>query len=254
MDKKMPKLIFLGTAAAVPDIDHENTHLLVEGNNESFLIDGPGSLFVRLQRAGVDTDKITHVILTHFHPDHISGIPSFLLALQMSGRTRKITFHANEHCMRLMMRFLDSFNWDNWCYFPVDFELIAEREMHLVWLNDEFEFYSSPMSHYVPTIGLRIECKQSGKVVVYSCDTAPNPNLVRLAKGADILIHEATGAGDGHSTAYEAGETARQANVKKLYLVHYPVYKTNDLNLVVKAAQSFSGPVLLASDFDQVIL
>jgi ribonuclease BN (tRNA processing enzyme) len=177
-----------------------------------------------------------------------------LLAMAMSGRASGLVLHANEHCRRLMVQLLENFNWKMWCKFPAEIETIKDQEKFPVLEDREFKLVSSPMEHYIPTSGLRIEHKSSGMVIVYSCDTAPNPNLIRLAKGADVLIHEAAGGGGGHSSAFEAGETANQAEVKKLYLVHYPVFNIDKQKMIADARQSFEGPVEIASDFGEIIL
>lgn len=67
-----------------------------------------------------------------------------------------------------------------------------------------------------------------GRKIVYSGDTRPSDRIVALAKGADVLIHEATlhseyaelAAAFGHSTAAEAATVAKKAGVRALYLVH----------------------------------
>jgi ribonuclease Z len=64
---------------------------------------------------------------------------------------------------------------------------------------------------------------ESGRVLAYSCDTAPSDNVVHLAQDADVLVHEANGTpGDNHSTAAEAAEAAAAADVDRLLLVHLP--------------------------------
>jgi ribonuclease Z len=69
---------------------------------------------------------------------------------------------------------------------------------------------------------LRIEDRKGGGTVAYSCDTRPSEAVAALAQGADILVHEATGAGLNHSSAREAARIAQQANAKRLVLVHLP--------------------------------
>jgi ribonuclease Z len=89
-------------------------------------------------------------------------------------------------------------------------------------------------------------------VVVYSCDTSPCPSIAALATGADVLIHEATwlhdeaarALADGHTTAYQAGEVARQAGVKRLFLCHFHADLHERLGeLQREAGQAFGGPV-----------
>jgi ribonuclease Z len=67
-----------------------------------------------------------------------------------------------------------------------------------------------------------------GKIFVYSGDTRYSPNIIKLARGADMLIHEGTLASElkdwaemeGHSTAEVAAKVAKEAGVKRLILTH----------------------------------
>ena len=52
--------------------------------------------------------------------------------------------------------------------------------------------------------------KKTGTSLAYSCDTEPCTAVVDIARDVDILLHEATGAVTGHSSAAQAGEAARQ--------------------------------------------
>jgi ribonuclease Z len=101
----------------------------------------------------------------------------------------------------------------------------------------------------IPNIGLRIQFKRSHQSVSYSCDTEPCDEVVRLSEGVDVLIHEATGDSLGHSSAKQAGEIARKAEVGKLYLIHYPTGKYANGDLVAEARTTFPGDVALAKDF-----
>jgi ribonuclease Z len=101
----------------------------------------------------------------------------------------------------------------------------------------------------IPTIGLRFDFKDSQKALTYSCDTEPCAEVVRLAEGTDILIHEASGESMGHSSAGQAGQIATQAEVGRLFLIHYPTGEYANNNLVAEARQNFQGEVDLATDF-----
>jgi ribonuclease Z len=142
------------------------------------------------------------------------------------------------------------YDWETWPnFFQVNFHSIAEEEMALVLENEEFRIYASPVRHIIPTIGLRIESVRSGKVIAYSCDTEPCPQVERLGSKADVLIHEASGASYGHTSPEQAGELASRCQARSLYLIHYPTRGIEEDQLVQEAQRKFSGPVNLAKDF-----
>src|SRR5699024_6110395 len=95
------------------------------------------------------------------------------------------------------------------------------------------------MVHNVKTYGLRFETENN--VVVFSGDTAPTPNIVKLARDADVLVQDACLAKTGiyrntkdpelqevwdnlqkeHCSPQQAGEIAQEAGVKKLVMTHF---------------------------------
>lgn len=100
-----------------------------------------------------------------------------------------------------------------------------------------------------------------GRKIVYTGDTRPSRALVKLAKNADLLIHEATlgdelkerADEDGHSTPSEAAEIAKKAKVKRLILTHVSArYKASD-TLLEQARKTFKN-VAVAEDFMRIEL
>ena len=144
---------------------------------------------------------------------------------------------------------MELYNWHDWPrLFPVEFYEIASTEMEKVISDTEFQIYSSPGKHFIPSIGLRIE-PSKGKIVAYTGDGEPCPSILQLARGADILLHESTDKKQGHSTPEQAGQVARNAGVRTLYLIHYPSQAGKNGDFKTRAGTEFTGEIKLADDF-----
>jgi ribonuclease Z len=100
---------------------------------------------------------------------------------------------------------------------------------------------------------------RAGRKIAYSGDTRPTDSLVRLAKDADLLIHEATledelserAQEDGHSTPSEGAETAKRANVERLVLTHVSSRYKSTEHMLAQARKIFPK-VDVAEDFMKV--
>lgn len=251
----MPELIFLGTGAAVPDRAHHNTHLAILNQSRVVLIDCGSSPSIRLAEAGIDIEEVGDIILTHFHPDHVGSLPLLLMNMWLMGRQKALRIYGLHHCLERVEDVMGFYQWENWPhFFPVTFHRLPEREQVQIIGHDDLKIYVSPVRHVIPTIGLRVEIGDRKKVLAYSCDTEPCPEVVNLAEGAEILIHEATGADVGHSSASQAGEIAAQAGVQTLYLVHFPTVDLDKNKLVDEAADSYSGKIIVPDDLDRLKL
>jgi len=98
-----------------------------------------------------------------------------------------------------------------------------------------------------------------GRKIVYSGDTRPTRELVRLAENADLLIHDATfddqlkdrAVEDGHSTPSQAAETAKEANVKRLILTHISA-RYEKTSLLRRQARKVFPRTEVAEDFLRV--
>ena len=243
----MAAITFLGTANAMPDKDHESAHLLVEAGDRVILVDCAGNTVVRLDQGGVELLSLTDIILTHFHPDHVAGLPLLLLDMWLLGRTAPINIYGLHEVIDRALQMMDLFGWQDWApFYPVSLHRLPDREQVNIIDTDSVKIWTSLVCHSIPTIGMRMQFP--GGTLCYSSDTAPSETLARLAEGVDILIHEATGEGEGHTTPEKAGEIAQQTGSGKLFLIHYP--PKVDLNEWVAKVQSrFNGDVIPARDW-----
>ncbi len=250
----MAKLIVLGSASAVPDVDHGNTHLAITIKNRLIMIDCANNPIVRLLKAGLDVHQLSDLFLTHFHPDHVSGVPLLLMDMWLLKRKAPLRIYGLEPTIDRIENVMDLFGWKDWPnFYPLSFYSLPEKNM-VQTLDDDFYIYTSPVNHLIPTLGIRIEGIENGKIFTYSCDTSPCSALDELASGADVLLHEATGESQGHSSAFQAGETAQRARAKSLYLIHYNVDPDIYVHLATEAQQSYDGPVFLTEDFLEISL
>ncbi len=104
--------------------------------------------------------------------------------------------------------------------------------------------------HPIPTIAYRID--RRGKSVCYSGDTSYCEGVVNLAKGCDLLIHEAvvTAPSKAHATPAEAARVASKAHAKRLVLFHWPAeFEGREEVLTALAKAEYDGEVIVSKDF-----
>jgi ribonuclease Z len=250
----MAQVILLGTGAALSDATREHTYMVVQGEKSAILIDCGGGPVQRLSRAGVALENIDHMILTHHHPDHLYGVSVFLLDLWLAGRKKVLHIYGLPETLRATRAMMHAFEWEQWFkfgFFPVEFHRVTKEAISLQIVTPEFSVSTAMTQHLLPTIATRVVSRASGKSIVYSSDTEVCDSVVALARGADILFHEATTvnkAALGHSSARQAGAQAKRAGVKKLVLVHLPPH--GDVKkLHAAATKTFGGKVVVGKDF-----
>ncbi len=250
----------LGTSGAVPSRDRDNTALAFFSSEEVVLVDSPGSPYQKILKAGLDPMRVSALIVTHRHVDHLYGIPSLAHNMGLAGRRSTLRVHALAETMTVLHGFMELFPLEDKMPYRIELHTIPPKEGHLVLQAKGFRIQSTPVRHGAPNIALRVEFDSPTErgVVVYSSDTSPCPSLTALARGADILIHEATfrhsdatrAASDGHTTAYQAGEVGKQTGVKRLMLCHFEADLHDELEDVRREAmQSFGGPVEIPEEF-----
>ena len=242
----MKKITILGTACAVPDRTHQNTHLIIEADSRVILIDCPGNPFVRLDQVEIEPHAITDLILTHFHPDHVSGLPLLLIDMWLTGRKNTLSIFGLPEVLDRCKKMMSLYDWEGWeGFFPLDFQELRREETSRLINTEDIRIEASPVCHLVPSIGIKVIFQEGS--VCYSGDTAPCDAVIQLAKDCDILIHEATGDEEGHSSPAEAGKIARAASVDNLFLIHYPIDRDPKV-MLDEARAHFSGDVFIAED------
>lgn len=220
----MPALHLLGTGASVTDSHRTTTMLAFVDPRSTIAVDCGGDLVQRLLATDVALSTLDALVITHAHPDHVSGFPLFMEKIWLDGREPEIPVCGIADALAQTQRSWDAFEpvHTDWDVPSIDWQTIPHAPDTPLWSAEPWTLTASPVDHGdMPNIGMRAE-HDDGAVVAYSCDTAPCDAVVELAHEADILVHEANGVGTNHSTPEEAARIARDANAQHLLLVHLP--------------------------------
>jgi ribonuclease Z len=215
----------LGTGAGASDARRTTTMLAFESGGRALVVDCGGDVVQRLLAAEIGVDAIDAMVVTHEHPDHVSGFALFMERIWLLGRRRPIPVIGIGPALQQARRCWEAFPAAaEWKDVPeIEWREVAEAPGAEVLASDLWRVTAAPGTHGVPVIGLRVEARGGGGVCAYSCDTAKSAAITELARGAELLVHEASGTPQGgHTTFREAGEVARDAAVGRLVLVHLP--------------------------------
>jgi len=205
-------------------------------NTASFVVDrrvavDTGWYFTdRLLACGISPLDIEAVVFTHCHHDHILGLPQLIFYYGIQGEKRpkrplRIYGPAGE-IRRVVADAQHYLQFDRYPELRFEIEVTELRggaELDVCGLTVK----TCSARHSVPGLCYRFG-NETGASVVFSGDTAFNPDLIELARGAGLLVHEASYGPKsvredvrwGHSGSRDAAEVARQAGVARLAIVH----------------------------------
>lgn len=261
MTKASYKLRFWGARGTVPTPAPEklrfggNTSCLaVEiSEQEHIILDcGTGVRLLGNELAKDRRDKPTryHVFFTHYHFDHVEGLPLFH---PLYDANSTITFHGFESGGRTVRDTLESLIAPP--YFPVTLAKVPSKVDYVVADGtprkiEDIVVSSLPLNHPNGCLSYRLE--HGDRRVVYATDHEHGEEktdlaLVEFARDADYLIYDATymraeyeelRRGWGHSTWYAAVQIALAARVKTLVLFHHhPDHTDDELDEILEIAR-----------------
>ena len=245
------ELITLGTGTVAPSAHRSSAAHFVQRNGVQLLLDcGPGTLH-RLATFSIPWPSITHVALTHFHPDHFADLPMLVYALKYTTRPPRqdpLVILGPRGVVRLLKSLAEGYG--SWLLdpgFPIVIMDVQPGDPFPLDGDLTLEAFHVPHTDESVALGLTAP---EGRLV-YTGDTGPSEELARWASGCSLLLAECSlpeaMAMDIHLTPERAGELAQAAGAKRLVLTHfYPPVETPDP--ARGAATRFRGHVTAASD------
>src|SRR6202790_4573232 len=248
MTVRIAKLSFWGVRGSTPTVDPAtwryggNTPCLelVAPDRTQFILDcgtGLRMLGSRWPEPNGDKTPVTHILVTHYHWDHIQGIPFFAPLYDEKNHFHFYSFRSKYLGRDSLKQVFEA--QMALPYFPVDMSAMnAKRKFQEVAGGESFTIGENKitarwLNHPQGCLGFRIETPAG--TVVYATDNEPgdaklDASLRELVADADIFINDAqftpeqletTRRGWGHSTWREGVRIAREANAKTLVLFHH---------------------------------
>jgi len=244
------RLTTLGTGAASPSTRVNAGHL-VEAGPVTLLMDCGSGVTHRLGAIGANWLGITHLAITHFHPDHTLDLTTLMFAWKygtLPPRAAPLTILGPAGLSHLIGQFVAMYGETvRTPGFPVSVREIAPGER--VDLGDGVALEAHKVPHTAESVAYSVE--RRGARLVYTGDTGLDTTVAEWARGCDVLLAECSLperlAVPTHLTPAQVGVMAEVAEPARLVLTHFypPVLEENISEII---SLRYSGEVVLATD------
>ena len=239
------QITFLGTSCMMPTKERNPSAAFLQFKSEGILFDCGEGTQRQMKIAGIPLSKVTRICVSHWHGDHILGLPGMLLTIASLELSRAVEIYGPHGSKRAFQALFGGIE------FETKFNIkITEVHEGKFFENEDFELESAPMKHPVPCVafafvekdrrrikvdyvkklgipegpllgelqrGKNIEWKGKkvtvddatslvkGRKIVFMTDTLVNENCYKLAANADILIIDSTYSSKLKDKAFEHG-------------------------------------------------
>ncbi len=266
------RITLLGTGNPRPVVERFGPSILVEAGNQKLLFDCGRGCAQRLFQAKIPFNDLTAVFLTHLHSDHVVGIPDLWLTGWIMGRKTPFRIQGPSGTEHMMSALQQAYEFDIHTRRDVDEKLPAEGVAveakdigpGTVWDSNGVKVTGFSVDHgqVKPAFGYRVD--YGGHSVVLSGDTRYSENLIRFAKGTDVLVHEVLDVEsyqsyhtaltpqqmqkviEHHTSAEQAGKVF--AAVQPKLAVYSHIVPPDPVDLVAHTRQTYSGPLEVGED------
>jgi ribonuclease BN (tRNA processing enzyme) len=282
------KLVILGSAAGpVPGRSREMTSHVMLSNGAAYILDCGMGVTNQFARTGIPFSALRSIFITHHHADHNIEYGPLLVVGWIQGMKQSVKAYGPPPLKAMTEDFLRAYKTtiDFWAQ---DFKMqplgmIEVTEVPgagAVMQDDNVKVSSVVVQHppVTPALGYRFDFHD--RSIAFSGDTTPLEAVAQMAKGADVLVHEAmylpaledylraqiakgrpvkyddymAHMRADHSPAEDVGRIAAEAGVKTLVLSHLTpaIDGIPDATWRAEAAKYFKGEIIVAHDLTVV--
>ena len=274
------RLILLGTGGGPrPKKNASSTAQVIVVNGVAYVVDCGDGVARQLVLAGVPLPSLRHIFLTHHHSDHNADYGNLLLLSWAAGLKSRVDTWGPPPIAQMTKLFLEMNAFD------INLRIADEGRVPLapliqsheitgggiVMQDDQVKVTAALVDHPPIEQAFAYRFDTADRSIVISGDTAMSKNLIALARGADVLVHEVLWLPGvdrlvakvpnastlkahiiaSHTSAEDCGRVAAMAGVKTLVLSHLvppddPAI--TDQMWIAAAKKHFRGTVILGKD------
>lgn len=258
----MNEIYFLGTGGSVATLERDNTSFLILGDETRILVDCPGSLIQKMKKVNCAPAQVHDILITHIHPDHIYGLPSFIHSLMLEKTI--VRLYGSKETINFSRKLLELFNLFA-REIKVRVEFIPLKPGGKTSLGDSIEVEAFKVRHSSSSLAYRFHFDREKKELLYSGDTPPDPFLFEQAAGIDFLIHDCSAPSrffrrypqlcTVHTHSLELGQRAQAAGVKSLIPCHFfgeVEFSLGEIEEEIR--QGYRGKLIIPLDLDKISL
>ncbi|MBS3093655.1 ribonuclease Z [Candidatus Pacearchaeota archaeon] len=185
------KIIFLGTSQAIPTETRNHTSILLQYKGENILIDCGEGTQRQFRKAKLNMCKVNKLLITHWHGDHVLGIPGFLQSLALNNYSKTLEVYGPLGTKKFMYELMNIF-------IPVNkIKLVIKEAKGTFFEDEDFSLEAIQLTHTIPVNGYSFNEKNKLKIKKEKLNAILkklNPSkedfqkLDLLKQGKDILV------------------------------------------------------------------
>ena len=177
------EVLFLGTSSMVPTKERNHSSILVSCRNESILVDCGEGTQRQLKIAGIKLTKITKILISHWHGDHVLGLPGLIQSMGASDYRQTLHIYGPKGIKENISRTLNLF------VFEKKFEIVVE-EARGRFFSGDVVLECTPLHHGIPSLGYSIMEADRRKInleYTKKIGIPQGPLLGKLQSGKSIM-------------------------------------------------------------------
>lgn len=181
------KVTFLGTAGQIPSAERNHTAVLLTHEGENILFDCGEGTQRQFRKAGINPGKVTRILISHWHGDHVLGLPGLLSTFALSGYNKTLYIYGPLGTKKFVSELLRVFN------FKKEYKIVVEDVSGKFFEGKDFYLEAEKMEHGIPCNAysfvkksyLRIDKKKLKKFKI-----GAGLHLQELKEGKDIVFNK----------------------------------------------------------------
>lgn len=181
------QIIFLGTSSMVPTKERNHSGLFINYNTQGILVDCGEGTQRQMKIAGISLTKVNKILITHWHGDHVLGLPGLIQSLSSGNYDSTLKIYGPKGIKKYMKMMFEAFIFDK----EIDLE-INEVGHGVIIDTPEFMIEAEKLEHNIPSLGFSFIEKDKRKInvnYVKKLGIPEGPILGKIQEGKTVSFN-----------------------------------------------------------------